>query len=203
MSVGLLPTAIALLEAGQAALHFGEPSVNQLLAAAQELLGLVKLGEPRSRTSLQTMCVCFRAAAPCWRPPVCLQPARCFAWLAAAARAYDDAADEDGDSSSSRDSGNSGGAWRMDLRQYAALSRLQRLSLLLGLLRSEGLASDLDQHLRPFLERLSQEAAAASGDANGELQQQQQGGDAAIVGMQLLLRKVSAGGRHLGITSNV
>ena len=43
---GLLPTAIALLEAGQAALHFGEPSVNQLLAAAQELLGLVQLGEP-------------------------------------------------------------------------------------------------------------------------------------------------------------
>lgn len=42
---GQLPNAIALLEAAQAALHYGEPAVGALLAAAQELLSLLKLGE--------------------------------------------------------------------------------------------------------------------------------------------------------------
>lgn len=43
-AAGLLPNAVALLEAAQAALHYGEPSVGALLAAAQELLSLIKLG---------------------------------------------------------------------------------------------------------------------------------------------------------------
>ena len=41
---GQLPNAVALLEAAQAALHYGEQSISTLLAAAQELLSLVKLG---------------------------------------------------------------------------------------------------------------------------------------------------------------
>ena len=46
---GQLPNAIALLEAAQAALHYGEPAVGALLAAAQELLSLLKLGERGER----------------------------------------------------------------------------------------------------------------------------------------------------------
>ena len=41
---GQLGNAIALLEAGAAALHYSEPSVAALLGLAQELLSLVKLG---------------------------------------------------------------------------------------------------------------------------------------------------------------
>lgn len=41
---GQLPNAVALLEAAQAALHYGEPSIGTLLATAQELLSLLKLG---------------------------------------------------------------------------------------------------------------------------------------------------------------
>lgn len=44
-ATGLLPNAITLLEAAQSALHYSEPGVGALLAAAQELLSLIKLGE--------------------------------------------------------------------------------------------------------------------------------------------------------------
>lgn len=47
-----------------------------------------------------------------------------------------------------------GGAWRMDLQQYTALTPAQRLSLLLGQLGGDSLAGDLAQHVAPFLSRL-------------------------------------------------
>lgn len=43
---GQLPNALALLEAGAAALHYGQPSIGALLALGQELLPLIKLGAP-------------------------------------------------------------------------------------------------------------------------------------------------------------
>jgi hypothetical protein len=43
-NAGQLPYAVALLEACQAALHFGEAGIASLLASAQQLLSLVKLG---------------------------------------------------------------------------------------------------------------------------------------------------------------
>jgi hypothetical protein len=44
-AAGQLPNAAALLEAGQAALHYGQPSIAALLGTAQELLSLAKLGK--------------------------------------------------------------------------------------------------------------------------------------------------------------
>lgn len=61
-SAGQLAHAVALLEAAQGALHYGEPSVSALLAAAQELLSLVKLGEG----AMQALCRLHAAA--CSRP---------------------------------------------------------------------------------------------------------------------------------------
>lgn len=46
LPAGQLPNALALLEAGAAALHYGQPSVSALLALGQELLSLIKLGAP-------------------------------------------------------------------------------------------------------------------------------------------------------------
>ncbi|KAL4457607.1 hypothetical protein ABPG75_012472 [Micractinium tetrahymenae] len=96
-TTGQLPNALALLEAGGATLHYGQPSISALLVLGQELLSLIKLVTSR------------------------------------------------GDGSST---------WHMDLRQYAALSPAQRLSLLLGLLGGDSLADDLALHVAPFLARL-------------------------------------------------
>jgi len=53
----------------------------------------------------------------------------------------------------------------MDLQQYAALTPAQRLSLLLGQLSGDSLASDLAQHVAPFLSRL---ASAGTGGSEQE-----------------------------------
>ncbi|PRW56208.1 MAG2-interacting 2 [Chlorella sorokiniana] len=112
-ATGLLPNAIALLEAAQSALHYSEPSVGALLASAQELLSLVKLAAVRDE----------------------------------------------------------GGAWRMDLQQYAALAPDQRLSLLLGQLGGDSLAADLAQHVAPFLSRLGSSQLEAELDPQLVLRQ--------------------------------
>lgn len=70
-----------------------------------------------------------------------------------------------------------GGAWRMDLQQYAALNPAQRLSLLLGQLGGDSLAADLSQHVAPFLSRLG-----TTGGGGGEQE--------AAADPQLVLRQV-------------
>ena len=62
-----------------------------------------------------------------------------------------------------------GGAWRMDLQQYAALAPAQRLSLLLGQLGGDNLAADLAQQVAPFLARLGS-GVSSSEDAGHDPQ---------------------------------
>lgn len=69
----------------------------------------------------------------------------------------------------------------MELRQYAGLSPSQRLSLLLGLLGSDSLASDLVQQVAPFLSRLG--GIGSSGGSSG-------GSEHAAVDPQIVLRQV-------------
>lgn len=78
-----------------------------------------------------------------------------------------------------------GGAWRMDLQQYAALTPAQRLSLLLAQLGGDSLSADLALHVAPFLSRLS--SSAGSGGSNEE----------AGLDPQLVLRQVGKAGALL------
>ena len=57
-ATGQLPNAAALLEAGQAALHYGQPSVSALLGTAHEVLSLVKLGKPGANSHSSNASAC-------------------------------------------------------------------------------------------------------------------------------------------------
>lgn len=172
-SAGQLSYAITLLEAGQAALHFGELGISSLLGLAHDLLALIKLGElllsqvlhnSDSSVLLLHHVVLSASLALCWerspalpqlRQPDPVTPVHCCE-LTPVVPAH---------AASMREEG--GATWRTDLRQYAALAPQQRLRLLLSLLGpGDSLASDLSMHVAPFLDRLrSSSSSSGSSDA--------------------------------------